>query len=502
MTSFAPEPQSSSLSQVAIRGAWFTGVAQIIRVAVQIGSVIILARLLSPADFGIIAMVTPIVAFVGLFQEMGLSQAVVQKKSITHEELSALFWINLALAIGLGLVLIAASPVVGMYYREPDVIGITAAYGALIIFSSIGSQANALLNRKMMFGRLAFLDSAGAVVALLASAAFAYIIGNYWALFIGTLFATIFGAIGSLILAGWLPGRFRREESVVELLRFGGGITAFNLLNFFVRNGDSVLIGRYAGRFSLGLYDRAYKLLLMPMQLVVHPFSKIMIPILSNVKDDEARYGAAYTRALRQLLILTTPAIAFGAASAYTLIPFLLGDQWKGAAPIFAALGLAASVQSLNGTSGWLLISQGRLRHYLVAGAVGAVIALTAFVLGLSEGAVGVAQAYAISEIVKTPLLWWYITRTGPISGRSLTGEVTPFFLSFIVSFALTKILENVILLPVFFKLMLSVVCAYLACFLILLLHPRGRESLSELLSVTRTILSKGRRTTHQDKGR
>lgn len=211
------------------------------------------------------------------------------------------------------------------------------------------------------------------------------------------------------------------------MVAFGADLTGFNFANFFARNLDNILIGRYWGGVQLGLYERAYKLLLFPLTQITNPLSRVMVPALSRMATEPERYRRAYLRVMRLVLFATLPGVAVSIAMADTLIPFLLGAQWSESAPIFAALGFAGLVQPLNNPAGWLFVSQGRSREFLYWGVATAAFAVSAFAIGIAWGALGVAIAYAISEYIKTPILWWYLGRKGPIRMLDIIRHAWPY---------------------------------------------------------------------------
>ena len=475
------DPSADGLGGRATSGMVQTGLAQGIRLAVQFGSVIVLSRLLPPSEFGLLAMAGPLVGFAALFQDLGLTQAVVQKARLTQAEVSALFAISLGVSAALALLVAAASPLASWFYGEPRVGALMAAMGLNIVLGGAGSLHYALLNRRMQFGALAFIDAAAAVGGLAASAAFALVYPNAWALYAGAVAGSLIPAAGYWIASGWRPSLPRRGAGVGAALRFGANVTGFNLANFLARNLDNVLIGRAWGGEALGLYDRAYKLLLAPLQQINNPVSKVMLPVLSHLLDDPARYRSAFLRTLSQVLLLSLPGVAFMAATSDLLVPVLLGQQWAGAAPIFTALGAAAFLQVLNNPTGWLFISQGRTREYFHWGLFGSATSIISFVVGLPYGPLGVAVAYAAGEYVRTPILWWYVARRGPVRVRDIVRLALPHFTGVAASLAAIAGVRLLFSAP-WATLGLSLAASFAAALAALALFSQGRDTLGETL--------------------
>lgn len=421
------DPPSGSLGRSVGRGALVTGGSQAVRLACQFASVIVLSRLLSPEHFGIVAMAAPVMGFIGLFQDLGLTQATVQKKDITHGEVNTLFWLNLGISALLAGLMVLAWPLVTQFYGDPRAGVLVAAMSLQLVLVGGTGQHLALLNRRMEFGRIAILDGLSAVLGLAVSVVWALVDPTFWALYAGGTATALAGLAGGWMLSRWRPGLPRWTPGAGRLVHFGAGITGFNFANFFSRNLDNILIGRYRGNAELGLYDRAYRLLLFPLQQVTNPLSRVMVPALSRMTDQPERYRNAFLRVIPILLLVTLPGVALAVALADILVPFALGQQWTGSAVIFQALGFAGLLQPLNNPSGWLFISQGRSTEFMRWGIFVALTSIVAFVIGLPYGAFGVALAYAVSEYVRTPFLWFYIGKRGPIRAGDVTRVAFPF---------------------------------------------------------------------------
>ena len=437
------DPPSQSLGRSVSHGALVTGGAQVVKLGCQITSVVILSRLLRPEDFGIVAMAAPVVAFVMLFQDLGLTQATVQKKSITHDEINSLFWINLAVSVLLCAVMILMAPLVALFYGEPKVGPLVAAMSLQLFVMGASAQHYALITRRMGFSRMAVIESVAALAGLGAAILWAYLSRSYWALFVGGLTTMTCSSLGFWASSRWRPGLPRWVTGTRGMVNFGAGITGFNFTNFIARNLDQVLIGRYWGNQELGLYDRAYRLLLFPIQQITFPLAKVMVPALSRMSEEPDRYRRAYLRVAPLLLFVALPGVAVAIAFADVLIPLALGEQWQDSARIFQALGFAGLLQPLNSPAGWLFISQGRTREFLHWGVFAALTTTAAILLGLPYGAFGVAVAYAVHEYLRTPLLWLYIGRKGPVAARDILQATLPFVLGAHVSLVLLWVVHS-----------------------------------------------------------
>jgi len=339
----------------------------------------------------------------------------------------------------------------------------------------------------MQFARLAAIDVTSAVAGLAVSIAWTFIDRSYWALFTGTLTGAVLPTLCYWASSRWRPGLPRKVEGISQLINFGAGITGFNFANFFARNLDNVLIGKYWGESQLGLYDRAYKLLLFPLSQITNPLSKVMVPALSRLKDEPDRYRSAYLRVMPLILLVALPGVAFATAMSDVVIPFVLGEQWRQSSGIFLALGFAGLLQPLNNPAGWLFVSQGRSGDFMRWGIVTAVTSVLAFLVGLPYGAFGVAVAYAVSEYLRTPFLWLYIGKTGPLKASHVLQAATPFVLGAHLALAAVWFAKPFLPQQPILAMAGAVVMSYIATIVVALAFASGREALREALKLIPT---------------
>ncbi|ORE91496.1 succinoglycan transporter [Stappia sp. 22II-S9-Z10] len=418
---------TGSLGRAALKGGAFTGLAQIGKIAITMGSVIVLARLLSPTDFGLVAAITPIIAFMGLFQNLGLQQAIVQRREIDRGLLNQAFWISAAVGVTAMILVFALAPFAAAFYGDARIAGLMQTASASLLIGSLGTVPIALLSRRFRFGILAVYEFAITAMGFAAAAAGALAGLGAYSLVVATLTGA---ALGLAIVWTAAPFRPAAPPRTIDgkLMKFGANLTGFNLVNFFARNADNVLIGRYAGLPALGLYDRAYKLMMFPVQNINQPLSRLMVPLLSRIAGDKARFRAVYCQVNWTLGLLVMPGIATLAMMSEETVGVLFGDGWAGVAPIFAWLAVASFVQPVTGTNGWTFICQGRTDIMFRLGIYTSVMTVASFAVGLAWGAEGVAAAYAISAyVLRLPILLIVMDRLGPVRWFDLGGMVALF---------------------------------------------------------------------------
>jgi len=400
----------------SVRGGAVTMAAQGAKFFLQIGSTVVLARLLTPQDFGLIAMVTAVTGFVVMFKDMGLSMATIQRAEINHGQISTLFWINVLLSLGIMLVTAALAPAIAWFYDEQRLTWITLALAGAFIFGGLTIQHQALLKRQMRFVTLALIQIISISAGILAAIIAAWQGMGYWALVIQQLAIAIANLIAVWVACGWRPDLPTRRSGIRGMLAFGSHITGFNVINYFARNSDNILIGRFCGSGTLGLYSKAYNLLLLPISQIRGPLNAVALPALSRIQDDPNRYKSYYTKLLLLISFISMPLTVFMSVCSKSFIPLLLGDQWLGASSIFQVLAIAAFIQPAASTRGLVLVTMGQSGRYLKFGLINGVLIVASFAIGIRWGAIGVALAYTIANfLILIPSLW-YCFRLTPIS--------------------------------------------------------------------------------------
>jgi PST family polysaccharide transporter len=424
---FRTDHLQSDLAGRSTRGGAVTLSAQVFKFVISTVATIVLARMLTPEDYGLIGMVVIITSFVGMFQYLGLSTATVKWAELSHPQVSTLFWINVGLSAVIMVVTVACGPLLAWFYKEPRLTGITAGYAVSILFTGLYIQHEAILIRQMRFAAVAIVEIGAIALGLGAAIVAAWYGAGYWALVVNMLVMTLATAVGLWVTCEWRPGLPVRGSGVRKMLSYGGDLTGFNFMSYFARNMDNLLIGRVWGAHQLGVYSRAYQMLLTPVQQINAPVVAVAIPALSRLANSPDRYRAAYLKILEKVAMITMPGVAFMIAMSNWLVLFLLGSQWQESGRIFMLLGIAAIIQPVARTALWLFTTQGRSREIFKWGVMSAAIAVVSIVAGLPWGAVGVAASYAITDLcISTPLLFWYVGRRGPVRQGDLYRTIAP----------------------------------------------------------------------------
>lgn len=417
-----------------MRGGVATLGAQGYGLILSMGSTAILARLLTPADFGLVAMVTALTGILAMFKDAGLSMATVQQDQITHDQVSVLFWINVALSFGLALIVAALSPGVAWFYGEPKLLPITLTVAGLFVFDGLAVQHQALLRRQMRFSALARIQVLSTTLALIATIVAALMGAGYWALLVQISVSQLCGVLLSWVYCRWLPGAIKRGVGARSMLKFGGYLTGFNFINYFARNGDNILIGKVWGSDQLGMYAKAYSLLLFPLQQINGPISAVAIPALSRLQNNPEEFRSFFRKVLSITSFIVFPLTAWMIVCRREIILIVLGQQWEGTIPIFGVLAISAFAQPIGNITGVLYVALGKAKRMFKWGVISSAWLVFSFIVGMPYGAIGVASAYSAAIMIMIfPLIMYSISNTFLRFVDFYEGVKYPFISTFVV---------------------------------------------------------------------
>jgi O-antigen/teichoic acid export membrane protein len=411
----------SNLKQRTISSGAVTISAQAGKFFLSLVSTMILARLLTPRDFGLVAMVTTVTGFLRVFKDTGLSIATVQRERITHAQVSSLFWINVGVSALTGLALAASAPIIAWFYHNPRLIPITLCLSLTFLISGSTIQHQALLKRQMRFKTLAIIEVSSMAVGVLVGVIMALIGCGYWSLVGSSLSMETSGLVLTWSVSRWRPQLPVRHSGVGPLVSFGAHRTAGDFLLTVARGSDNLLIGKFYGAAAVGLYSRASLLLVRPLEQFLAPINAVFMPALCRLQSQPARYRSTFLRLYEVIALIGFFFTGLLLALAHPLTLVLLGPKWAQAGVIFGGFTIAALCIPLANASAWLFTSQGRGREMFITQSINACAVVLSFVGGLPFGPVGVAIAFSISNLlVRVPIYYFSAGRRGPVRTADL----------------------------------------------------------------------------------
>ena len=481
----------ANLKRRTISGSAVTIFAQGGRFFLSLVSAMVLARLLQPADFGLVAMVTAIMGFLRIFNDAGLSTATVQREGITHAQVSNLFWTNLALGGAVTLLLAFLSPAIAWFYREPKLVDVTLALCVTFLLSSSAVQHLALLKRQMRFKLIAAVQVWSAAAGVLVGIVMAWQGCGYWSLVGMQVTTPLVAFVLAWSFSGWRPQLPRRSGGTGSLLQFGAHLTASSFLWSLASGSDGLLIGRVYGSVSLGFYSRAAALIMRPIDQFMPPLEAVFIPTLSRLQSEPARYRRIVLQAYESVALVSFVfgGLLFVLAHPVTIV--VLGSNWEKAAPIFAALTFAAVHFPLGSVSTWLLTSQARGRDFLQLSLINSTVTVVAFLIGVHFGPLAVALAFSAScFLVQIPVQYYIAGRQGPVTALDLWGRFFAHLPLWAIVVAATWLVRARVsnFNPVE-QLLICAPVGLLAGFAFLCVYAPSRRAATNLITVLRELL-------------
>lgn len=416
---------ASEIGDKARSGAVWSVIQIVARNMVSVGSTALLARMLTPDDYGLMGMVATLTALLLVFSDMGLSWATIQRRELNTAQVSNLFWINVLAGGVMWLACALAAPYVASFYGRAELVVITTVLGASFLLGGLSVQPFAIMRRRMDFRAIAEIEITAVVIGALAAIGVAIADLGYWALVAQALVSQLVRVAMALPRSSLRVRWPRLGVGTRALVGFGGLLAINGLLIYLARTLDSVLIGRTLGSQQLGYYDRAYFLMLLPSFVATGVLTNLMVSSLSAFQSDVKRFGEAYRRAVRLVAFMGCPMAIGLALTASETVQLVYGEKWQPVVPMLLWLSIAGITQPIYNTTGWLFTAVGRAGSYFVMTALNAAVLATTFFWCVRYGATAVAMGYGV--VMGIILLWpalWMAHRSAEISlidtGKSL----------------------------------------------------------------------------------
>ncbi len=489
---FNREQLKKNLKKKSLIGAVSKLTANSTSTALTLISTIVLARLLTPKEFGLIAMVTAFTEFARSFREIGLGSATVQKEKTTHEEVSTLFWINFGIGALIMILLMCLSPFLAWFYKDPRLPPICIALSTVFFFSGLSVQHRALLERQMKFHYTGAINVICSVLSIGIAILLAIRGLSVWALVFRDITFSIFYAIGLWSVCGWVPGFPNRKTNVRSSLRFGAELSGYEIIQYITRSLDQILIGRFCGAAALGLYTRALQLAMMPIEQIRMIFWDVGFSPMSALCREPERYRSYYSRLLTIMTFIYMPLVAFIAIESENVVRLVLGEKWIGAAPLVRIFAIAGFIRPIVGTFQLVMISCALTKRCVAWGTVNAFCLIIAYSIGIVWGSKGIAFGYSSASYAL--LLWslFFCFKNTPINVKLVYNAISMPMLSSISAGIILIVFQHSIAIPNLpINITLSVLVISLSYLGVNACFPRGRENLVEFWSYRQEILKK-----------
>jgi O-antigen/teichoic acid export membrane protein len=368
----------------------------------------VLARLLTPNDFGVVTMVTTFSLLFRSFGVNGFTELVVQREDLTHSLASNLFWIDLGIGTLLTLAFAVSGPLLALFYHDSAVTEVARYMSLTIGIGCLGWIHLGLLQRAMRFKAIAIINFTGQLLLVIVSILLAMAGWHYWALVWGSVTQVIVVAAASWIMCRWVPSWPRRTSGTRSGFKFAMNVYAHFAFSYSTRNTDNLLVGWKYGASALGFYKKAYDLFVLAESQLLPPISSVAVSMLSRMSRDRVQFQRYFLRAISVLALLGMGVGADFALVGKDLIRFLLGPGWDEAGRIFALFGPGIGIMLLYNTHGWIHLSIGRPERWFRWGLMEFVCTGSLFLLGLHWGPSGIALAWTASYFLLMFPGFWY----------------------------------------------------------------------------------------------
>jgi len=436
-----------NLRTKAARGVKWTAVSTLFSTALQIIRIVVLGRLLAPSDFGLMAMMLVVTGFAGIFGEMGLGSAIIQRPKPTRNELSSLYWINVLFGAAVYLVLLAITPFVANFYSTPALSSMLPVASLVFLFIPWGSQFRAILQKELDFKKLSLIEVSSAAIGTTLAVALAWRGWGVWALVYAQLAESAFRTLWLCVIGWRRPTRPFLHFSKMDLkgyLWFGLNQVGAMSINYFNSRADQLVIGVVLGPEALGFYSMAFNLVMMPIQKINPILTRVAFPVFAQVQHDRERLKRGYLKMLTILATVNAPVLLGFSAVAPLAIPLILGEKWTPIIPLAQILCVYALMRSMGNPGGSLVMSIGRadIEFYwnlgllflvptivFLAGTFGKSIELVAWTLvGLQLFLWWAWYLFVIKKILGSILKDYAITMLKPFTLATIMALITYFF--------------------------------------------------------------------------
>lgn len=419
-----------------------------VQIFVQLLGIAVLARLLSPKDFGLIALAGVVTALVQIFVDMGTAAALIQRQNLEDRHPNVVFWFNVCIGVLLSILLVITSPMLARWFEDQRLMPVLALQSIALPIAALGATHTALLERDAQFRILMIRTTVAAVIGMCSAVVLALLGAGVYALVCQSLVMTATSTLMVWRASPWRPGA-PSVSGLFDIAGFSGNLFFFNLLNFVHRNADTAIIGRVFGQLDLGLYNVAYRVLLFPLQNITFAINRALLPAYSRSQADPAALASHYIVTLRGIALVTAPLMAAIWVVREPMVGLLLGPAWMRSADVIQWLAPVGFLQSIIGTSGSVLAACGKAGTLRTLGLVGVPFLTAAFIVGIPWGIEGVAAAYCFANVIWLfPVL---ITVMRAIRGKFLMAIVAisvPAVIAVIASVAASFLLNAAILTP------------------------------------------------------
>ena len=450
-----------------------------------------MARFLGPDDYGVVAMVTALVGVGEVFRDFGLANAAIQAKTLSQGQKSNLFWINSGIGLTLCILVISCSTLIANFYDDQRLVLVSMIMSSTFLFNGIVTQFRSDLNRKMKYQRLTMTEVGAQALALILGITLASMGVGYWALVAQQVSQAIILLVVMVIVTPWFPRWPDRTATIRPFLSFGANVVGAQLLNYASRNASTIVIGATLTASAVGLYNRAFQLMLLPLNQLNGPSTRVALPVLSRLDGDRKRYDAFILLGQTVMLHVVSFAFALLGGQALSIVVVALGSKWTSSVPIFQILLIAGFFQTAAYASNWVYLSKGLTGANLRFSLIARPFMIVLIIIGSFWGLYGVVWAFTLSTALTWPFSLWWVSRTSDAPARGLffngVRTIIAYGIATAVSFVSTLFVSEH--LPIL-RIAIGLVAIIVTLALLAVVWPRFRRDVRAILGARKLLRS------------
>lgn len=418
-----------------ISNAKWNSISQLFKIGIQLVNVVYLAKIIPPTEYGIMAMALVILNLGILLRDLGTSAAIIQKKTLNHNLINTVFWLNTLMGCGLAIITCLTSPLIAKVYNQPELIPVLIMLSITFPLSSCAAAHLALMERESRFKKVSIIEVSSALVSVIFAVVLANIGYGVYSLVMQAIVLNLMSAIQFWRASTWRPS-FKNMIDIDEIkgiIGFSANLSLFNFINYFSRNADNFMIGKFMSATILGCYSLAYRIMLFPLQSLTFIVTRSLYPVLSQHQDDTKRISKTYLNCVFIIVLITAPLMSGLAILSTPFIILVFGHQWILTASILKWLAPTAVIQSVLSTSGSVFMAKGRTDILMKLGILSAFLQVGSFIIGVNFDITTFAMLYFSANIINFfPAMHWLL-KIMEEKLSSLFKKITPVIISTII---------------------------------------------------------------------
>ena len=388
------------LKKKVLKGVKWAAAANIVQQIVSLIGLIVFAKLLSPHDFGTFSILMIFIGFLAIFSDMGTSAALIHIQEPSQNLLSSIFFLNILIGVALTVLLGLSAPSIAHYFHNPDLKLLLQIVSVNFAVLSLGIVQKSLFEKEMAFKTLSLLNSIAILLGLLSGLIAAFMGWGVYSLVIQLMVNSVLSIAMIWYLSSWKPHWYFSWDEIKKIWSYTSNLSIFTIINYFSKNADNFLIGKYLSSSALGVYSLAYRIMLYPLQNISITLMKVLFPAFSTLQNDNKKFKKIYLQVIFALALITFPIMTGLMATAQPLVDVVFGDKWQGLGMLLIILAPSGLLRSIYSTVGALFMAKGNTRTQLKLGTANAILTVIGFIIGLQWGINGVALSYLIVNLI------------------------------------------------------------------------------------------------------